>query len=227
LLNIADADVISAFLFGTANETLVQKLGQKCPRTTKELLDIATSHASDEDAVGVIFDRSKAKAKRNEDADEGASNRSDKKKKKKKRREGLLMAAVEWKDKWTPTEGTLDHFKKMLKGICPNHTYPVKHAYKDCGLMKKFLAGGSKKGEQKKPDTERDDAKGEDSAFPQETSCLMIFGGPESYASKRCQKLERWEVYEVEPATPTFLKWSRLAITFDWSNHPKSIPRLG
>jgi hypothetical protein len=98
--------------------------------------------------VGAIFDRSKGKAKRNEDADEGASNRSGKKKKKnKQRREGSLMAAAERKGKQTPAEGTLDHFEKMLEGPCPNHAYPVKHAYKDYGLMKKFLAGGSKKGE--------------------------------------------------------------------------------
>jgi hypothetical protein len=63
----------------------------------------------------------------------------------------------------------------MLEGPFPNHAYPVKHAYKDYGLMKKFLAGGSKKGEQKKPDLGQDDTEGEDDAFPHETGCLMIF----------------------------------------------------
>jgi hypothetical protein len=112
----------------------------------------------------------------------------------------------------------------MLEGPCPNHANPVKHAYKDCGLMKKLLAGGSKKGEQKKPDPEEEDVKGEGGAFPHETACLMIFGGPESYAFKRRQKLERREVYEAKLATPTFLKWSRSTITFNRSDHPKSIP---
>jgi hypothetical protein len=115
----------------------------------------------------------------------------------------------------------------MLEGPCSNHAYPIKHAYKDCGLMKKFLAGSSKKGEQKRPDPEQDDAKGEDSAFPHETGCLMIFGGPESYTSKHRQNLECWKVYEAESATPTFLKWFGLAITFDRSDHPESIPRPG
>jgi len=36
--------------------------------------------SSGEEAVGAIFDRSKGKAKRNEDADEGPSDRSNKKK---------------------------------------------------------------------------------------------------------------------------------------------------
>jgi hypothetical protein len=43
----------------------------------------------------------------------------------------------------------------------------------------------------------------------------MIFGGPESYASKHRQKLERWDVYKAKPAMPTFLKWSGSTITFD------------
>ena len=82
LPNIADADVIGAFLFGTTCESLVHKLGLKGPRTTKELLDIATSHASGEEAVGVIFDYPKGKAKREEDASEGASSHSNKMKNK-------------------------------------------------------------------------------------------------------------------------------------------------
>jgi hypothetical protein len=56
LNNLADADIICAFISETTSETLVHKLGRKGPRTTKELLDIATSHASGEDVVRVIFD---------------------------------------------------------------------------------------------------------------------------------------------------------------------------
>jgi hypothetical protein len=54
--------------------------------------------------------------------------------------------------------------------------------------MKKFLAGGSKKREQKKPDPEQDDTEGEGGAFPHETGYLMIFGRLESYTSKCHQK---------------------------------------
>ena len=82
LPNVADADVIGAFLLGTTCESLVHKLGHKGPRTTKELLDIATSHASGEEAIGAIFDRLNGKARRDEDAGKGASNCSTKKKKK-------------------------------------------------------------------------------------------------------------------------------------------------
>jgi hypothetical protein len=83
LPNIADAHVIGAFLLGTTCESLVHKLGCKCPWTTKELLDIATSHASGEEAVGMIFNYARGKAKRDEDSSEGASNRSKNKKRSK------------------------------------------------------------------------------------------------------------------------------------------------
>ena len=96
LPNIADADVIGAFLSRTTCESLVQKLGHKGPQTTKELLDIATSHALGEEAVGAIFDRLKGKAKWDKDAGEGASNRPSKKKNK-QWSEGSLMAAANYK----------------------------------------------------------------------------------------------------------------------------------
>ena len=59
-----------------------------------ELLDIATSHASGEEAVGAIFDHLKGKAKRDEDVGEGASNRPVKKKNK-QQREGSLVATAD------------------------------------------------------------------------------------------------------------------------------------
>ena len=115
---------------------MVHKLGHKGLGTTKELLDIATSHASGEEAVGAIFYRLKGKAKQNEDTDEGASNRPNKKKNK-QRCEGSPVATVDHKGGRKPTEGTLDHFDKVLEGSCPNHAFPIKHLYKDCIFMKR------------------------------------------------------------------------------------------
>ena len=75
---------------------MVHKLGCKGPRTTKELLDITTSHALGEEAVRAIFDRPKGKAKRDEDIVEGASNCPNNKKKK-QRCEGSLVATTNHK----------------------------------------------------------------------------------------------------------------------------------
>ena len=105
-----------------------------------------------------------------EDADEGTSN-SPIKKKNKQWCEGSLVAAADRRGGRKPVEGTPNHFKKLLKGPCPNHDFPVKHLYKDCSLKRRFLSGGSNKGEHRKdPDPIMDD-------------CLMIFRGPEAYDS--------------------------------------------
>jgi hypothetical protein len=116
----------------------------------------------------------------------------------------------------------------MLEKPCMNHAFPVMHLYKDCALMKKYLSGGTRKGEQKKrPEPADDDAEGKDDGFPDPNGCLMIFEGPATYESRCRQKLTRQKVYAAEPATLAFLWWSELAITFDRSNHPSSIPQPG
>jgi hypothetical protein len=100
---------------------------------------------------------------------------------------------------------------------------------KSCGLMRKFLAEGSKREKQKKkPKASTDEAeeKGDDE-YPKENGCLMIFGGTAACASKRTKKIPRQEVYTIEPATPTFLRWSQPSITFDRSDHLENIPHLG
>ena len=77
-------------------------MGHKGPRTTKELLNIATSHALGEEAVGAILDRSKGKAKRDDDDGEGASN-SPHKKKNKQLCKSLLVATTDYKRVGSPT----------------------------------------------------------------------------------------------------------------------------
>ena len=83
LPGVVDADVIGAFLSGMHCKTLVHKLGCQKLRTTHELLEIATNHASGEEAVGAVFERDQhaAKAKRY-DRDRPSSNREDRMNKK-------------------------------------------------------------------------------------------------------------------------------------------------
>ena len=95
--------------------------------------------------VRAIFDHLKGKAKRDEDTGEGASNRPGKKKNR-QWHERSLVAAADRKGGRKPTEGTLNHFEKLLEGPCLNHAFPVKHLYKDCALMKRVLSGGTNKG---------------------------------------------------------------------------------
>jgi hypothetical protein len=56
------------------------------------------------------------------------------------------MATAERKGEKASTEGASDHFEKMLEGPCLNHDYLVKQAYRDYGLMKKFLSEAPRRG---------------------------------------------------------------------------------
>ena len=60
------------------------------------------------------------------------------------------MATADHKGGQKPTEGTTNHFERLLEGPCPNHASPVEHLYKDCGLLKRFLSGGFNKEEHMK-----------------------------------------------------------------------------
>jgi hypothetical protein len=78
----SNADVVSTFLSRTTWKSLVHKLGCRKPRTTRELLDIATNHASSKEAARVVFTDGWAKGKgKREDQDEGPSSRQEKRKK--------------------------------------------------------------------------------------------------------------------------------------------------
>ena len=68
-----------------------------------------------------------------------------------------------------------------------NHAYPVKHLYKDCELLKRFLshAGKPREGKDKEEAAKKGGMAGKDDdgfAYPEE--CLMIFGGSDAIYSK-------------------------------------------
>ena len=72
--------------------------------------------------------------------------------------------------------------------------------------MKRFLFGGSDKGNQrKKPELTADDVKGKDGGFLTLDGCLIMFGGTVAYNTNCCQKIACCEVYAAEPAMPSFL----------------------
>jgi hypothetical protein len=81
LPNIADSDVIGAFLAGTTCRDLVSKLGRKTPTRASELMDIATKFASGQEAVETIFRKDKQpQGRQQEDVPEASAQRGTKKK---------------------------------------------------------------------------------------------------------------------------------------------------
>ena len=68
-----------------------------------------------------------------------------------------------------PQQGQPDHFDKIMESPCTNHTYPVKHLYKDCELLKRFLrqAGKPKEGKGKEEEPKKGGMMGKDEdGFP-------------------------------------------------------------
>jgi hypothetical protein len=54
-----------------------------------------------------------------------------------------------------------------------------------------------------------------------------IYGGPDSYESRRKQKLTTREVMVVSSATLEYRKWFEVPITFDRSDHLDIVPKPG
>jgi hypothetical protein len=61
LPSVAQSEIVHAFFEGTTCRDLGCELGRNPPVDSNELFDIATSFASGEEAVGAIFDGTKAK----------------------------------------------------------------------------------------------------------------------------------------------------------------------
>jgi hypothetical protein len=55
----------------------------------------------------------------------------------------------------------------------------------------------------------------------------MIYEGPSTRLSTHQHKRECREIFSVQPATPLFLDWFGIAITFDRDDHPDYVPNLG
>ena len=64
LPNVADSEIISAFLQGTTCRDLVHELGRSPPTSANGLFDVATNFASGEEAVGAIFAARQRSARR-------------------------------------------------------------------------------------------------------------------------------------------------------------------
>jgi hypothetical protein len=93
----------------------------------------------------------------------------------------------------------------------------------DCDRLQVFanevLKTTKKADQKKKPDEPKGD-------FPEAHKQVnYIYSGPDSYESRRKQKLIAREVMAVSLATPEYLKWSEVPIPFNHSDHPDFVPK--
>jgi hypothetical protein len=68
----------------------------------------------------------------------------------------------------------MDHFEKLLEETCPNHTYPVKHKLRNCGMMKNFVASGS---HVRGMEVDEVPDEGNMTPFPREDAVMTIYAG--------------------------------------------------
>jgi hypothetical protein len=166
---VAGADVISMFWDSMMCHTLFHELDCEQPYTTKELLDIATQHASGEEAVRLTFVLGNVKAATSgsraapskatiKGAKKGA--KGSKKGQKWSPWHISIAASNAFNDEKANDSGeeyvlniehnfkhqmwqSRDHFEKLLKATYPNHSYPVKNKLKDYTMMKFFMMLGA------------------------------------------------------------------------------------
>jgi hypothetical protein len=94
----------------------------------------------------------------------------------------------------------------------------MKSFRKKLSFIDQVLKTAKKANQEKKPEEQKGD-------FPESHKEVnYMYGGPESYESRRKQKLIARKVMVVSPATPEYLKRSEVPITFDCSDHLDFVP---
>jgi hypothetical protein len=233
----AQSEIVHAFLKGTTCRDLVHELERSPPVDSNELFDIATSFASGEEAVGVIFDSKKGK--RVDDAPaEGSKSKEPQqkhkrgKKGKKPRRDARTQWCNEDEDEALAVDPARkgpraaprgpDVFDDMLKKLCPYHKTPVNHNLEQCDLLKKYYSRITAKEDEAKKDSA--------GGFRAVENVFLIFaggGGATVDMSNSQRKREQQKVLVAERAPLSFLDWSEDAITFSHEDHPNRIPNPG
>src|SRR6266540_3267723 len=121
-----------------------------------------------------------------------------------------------------------DDFDRVMESTCPLHP-KGKHSAKDCYSLKDYVEKHSKgpARDQDGPDKNLAPQAG-GPVFPDlEHQLNMIYGGSDAYGSKRKQKLTAREINAITPATPKYLKWSEVPITFGRADHTDHVPYPG
>jgi hypothetical protein len=168
------------FKKGIRDSSLICKLAMKNPMTSEEMLPIANKYALAEEAT--LNNREQKKEKESSHADQPSSSKGHDKKRKVDHSVSTVERPPHNKE-YQPRPGESEGF---LDRICIFHPQG-KHKTWDCNRLQGFadevLKTTKKADQEKKPDEPKGD-------FPKdhkEVNC--IYGGPDSYESRRKQKL--------------------------------------
>jgi hypothetical protein len=64
-------------------------------------------------------------------------------------------------------------------------------------------------------------------ATPNIEGVIIIFGGPQAYEDRRCEKVTRRLIFATAQAVPVYLRWSKHPITFNRDDHPDHVIEAG
>jgi hypothetical protein len=68
----------------------------------------------------------------------------------------------------------MDHIMKLLEESCPNHAQPIKHKFRDYGMMKNFKTSGSLS---QGMEVDEVPYESDTTPFPGEDTVMMIYDG--------------------------------------------------
>jgi hypothetical protein len=198
---------------GLGDSSLIRKLSMKNPRMSEQMFSITNKYALAEEA---ILDTREQKKESGHPNQPSSSKGHDK-----KRKLDHSVNTVERPHCHKEYRPRLGEFEGFLDHIFIFHPQG-KQKTRDCDWLQGFADEVLKMADhEKKPEDPKDD-------FPEvHKEVNYIFGVSDSYEPKRKQKLTAQEVLAVGPATPEYIRWSEVPITFDRSDHPDFIPKPG
>jgi hypothetical protein len=101
----------------------------------------------------------------------------------------------------------------------------VKHAMKDCNLMKRYLGRKNKLQDATNAGATKNV---EHDNFPKEDGAVvMTFSGMPARPLRCKHKHILQEIYHTEPAVPLYLRWSETTVTYNRVDHHDHIPQPG
>jgi hypothetical protein len=206
------------FKKGLRDPSLIHKLTMKNPRTPKAMFTNTNKYSLAEEAT--LNTREQKKEKDLDHVDQPSSSKGRDKNMKVNRSVNAVERSWHHKE-YRPRPG---EFEGFLDRICIFHPQG-KQKTQDCdrfqGSADEALKMANGADEEKKPEQPKGN-------FPEaHKEVHYIYGGPESYESRRKLKLTAREVLAVMPATLEYLKWSEVPMTFDCSDHLDFVPKSG
>jgi hypothetical protein len=215
---VNDKSIIMFFKKELRDSSLIRKLAMKIPRASEEMLAVTNKYALVEEAT--LDTREQKKDKELGHSDQPSTSKSHDK----KRKLGHSMANMEQPCRYKEYRPRPSEFQGFLDRIYIFHPQG-KHKTQDYdqlqGSRDEVLKTTKKADQEKKPK----DPKGD---FPEaHKEVNYIYGGPNYYESRRKQKLTAREVMAISLTAPEYLKWTKVPITFDHSEHLDFVPKPG